>query len=113
MKRNLAIFLLALSSACHPGPSYEFVIRNVGLFDGEKDLGIVNIAINGDTIAAISKDPLDGDSMLEASGKYLIPGLVNSHVHIWELEQLKEGYDAGVLAHMGMHASNPVRDSTI
>ena len=113
MKINFVILLFALVSACHPRPSYDFVIRDVGLFDGEKDLGIVNIAINGDTIGAISKDPLNGDSMLEAKGKYLIPGLVNSHVHIWELEQLKEGYDAGVLAHMGMHASNRVRDSTI
>lgn len=89
------------------------MIRDVGLFDGENDLGIVNIGINADTIAAIKKTELLSDSVIDASGKYLIPGLVNSHVHLWELQQLKEAYNAGVLANMGMHASNHNRDSTL
>ena len=100
-------------AACTPDRTYDLVIRNVGLFDGERDLGIVDLAINADTIAAISQNPLASDSVVDGTGKYLVPGLVNSHVHIWEAAQLKEAYWAGVLANMGMHASNPSRDGVM
>jgi imidazolonepropionase-like amidohydrolase len=114
MKRNIITCLLALLlTACAPDQSYDLVVQDVGLFDGVRDLGIVNIAINADTIAAISKSHLLSDSVVDGTGKYVVPGLVNSHVHIWEPKQLKEGYQAGILANMGMHASNHSRDSTL
>ncbi|MCJ7466713.1 MAG: amidohydrolase family protein [Maribacter sp.] len=114
MKRNLFVCLVVLLlTACATDQSYDLVIQDVGMFDGEKDLGIVNIAISADTIAAISKRKLLSDSVIIATGKYIIPGLVNSHVHMWELEQLKESYRAGVLANMGMHASSYSRDSSL
>lgn len=113
MKRNFIICLFSLFAACDSTQTYDLVIQDVGLFDGETDRGVVNIAINADTIAAISKENLLSDSVIIGTGMYVIPGLVNSHVHIWEDQQLKEGYDVGILANMGMHASNRVRDSTI
>lgn len=85
----------------------------MGVFDGEKDLGIVNLAINDDTIAEISKKTLLSDSIIDGTGKYIVPGLVNSHVHMWEAEHLKEAYKAGVLANMDMHASSHFRDSIL
>ena len=114
MKRNIIICLVALLlAACGTDQSYDLVIQDVGVFNGVKDLGIVNIAINADTIAKISKSHLLSDSVVDGTGKYVVPGLVNSHAHIWELNQLKEGYQVGILANMGMHASNYSRDSTI
>ncbi len=111
MKLIFKICMLAFLSACSEPQTYDKVIQNVSLFNGENDLGIVNIGINADTIAAISSTELLSDSIINASGKYLIPGLVNSHVHIWDLKQLNEGFKAGILANMGMHASNRSRDS--
>ncbi len=114
MKRNIIISTIALLlTTCAADHRYDLVIANVGMFDGERDLGIVNIAVNADTIAAISKSPLRSDSIVDGTGKYIVPGLVNSHAHIWEEEQLMEAYRAGVLANMGMHASNHTRDSTL
>lgn len=100
-------------ASCSQPAEYELVIENVRFFDGEEDKGIVNIAINSDTIAAIGTDPLLSDSTIDGSGKYLIPGLVNSHTHIWRAEDLKAGYDAGILANIGTHASDETRDSLI
>lgn len=113
MKKNCIVILVSVFAACQSPTSYDVVIQNVGLFDGENDLGIVNIAINADTIAAISKTELLSDSVIDGTGKYIIPGMVNSHAHIWESEQLQEAYNAGVLANMGMHASNFSRDSLL
>lgn len=100
-------------ASCSQPANYEVVIENVGFFNGEEDKGVVNIAINSDTIAAISTESLLSDSTIDGSGKYLIPGLVNSHTHIWRTEDLKAGYDVGILANIGTHASDETRDSLI
>lgn len=88
---------------CSTPDTYELVIQNVGLFDGYEDRGLVNIAINQDTIAAISTEELKGDSIMDGSGKYIIPGLVNAHVHASTIEQLQEGYPLGILTLLNMH----------
>ena len=112
MGKFIALGLLALGLvSCGEGPKYGLVIQNVGLFDGERDRGVVNIGINADTIAAIGPESLLSDPLIDGRGKYLIPGMVNSHVHMWMEEHLKEAYRTGVLANMGMHASDPHRDS--
>lgn len=113
MKKYVVYLLLIFMASCSQPPHYDLVIENVGFFNGEEDLGIVNVAMNSDTIAAISTDPVLSDSTIDGSGKYLIPGLVNSHTHIWRLEDLKAGYDVGILANIGTHASDEERDSLI
>lgn len=100
----LSLFIsLLILSACAKPPEYDLVISQVGFFDGEDDLGIVNIGIRMDTIAAISKESLAADSIIDGTGKYIIPGLVNAHVHITSEENLKEGYQYGILANLNMH----------
>lgn len=100
-------------ASCSQPSKYELVIENVGFFNGEEDKGIVNVAINSDTIAAVSTNQLIADSTINGSGKYLIPGLVNSHTHIWRTEDLKAGHEVGILANIGTHASDEKRDSLI
>ncbi len=102
----MKIFLIIVSAfiaTFHPYGTYDFVIKNIGLFDGENDLGIVNICINGDSIAAISRESLDSDSIIDGTGKYIIPGLVNGHVHLISTTDLKESYRHGILADLNMH----------
>lgn len=113
MKKYISYLFLIFAVSCTQSTKYDLVIENVGFFSGEIDEGIVNVAINSDTIAALSKDPLLSDSTIDGSGKYLIPGLVNSHTHIWRLEDLKAGYDVGILANIGTHASDETRDRLI
>ncbi len=106
----LSIIVILFISGCSKQQSYDFVINNVGLFDGYQNWGVVNIGINADSIAIISEQNLNSDSTLNASGKYLIPGLVNSHIHAWKEAQLEEAYQAGILAVMNMHSGDVERD---
>lgn len=94
----------------NPLANFSLVIQNVGLFDGYDDKGIVHIGINEDTIAAISTKPLSGDSAIDASGKYLIPGLVNAHVHASKMEDLQAGYPLGILTLLNMHTGLEQRE---
>lgn len=113
MKKCILYLCIFLMISCSQPAKYELVIENVGFFNGEEDKGIVNVAINSDTIATISTNQLLADSTINGSGKYLIPGLVNSHTHIWRTEDLKAGYDMGILANIGTHASDEARDRLI
>jgi len=113
MRKSIVYLIIIFMASCSKPVNYEVVIENVGFFNGEEDKGVVNIAINSDSIAAISTESLLSDSTIDGSGKYLIPGLVNSHTHIWRTEDLKAGYDVGVLANIGTHASDESRDSLI
>src|SRR4030095_13675849 len=90
---------------CSQPVKYDFVITNVGFFDGENFRGTVNVAVNADSIAAIGTDPLNSDSIIDGSGKYLIPGLVNAHVHLLSTDNMKESYKHGILANLNMHTA--------
>lgn len=111
MKFLIILFMSIAGTICYgQGDTYDLVIRNVGLFDGENDLGVVNVAIDGQMIAAISKDPLEGETVVDGKGKYLIPGMVNAHVHASEPGHLKEGYPLGILANLNMHTGLEQRE---
>src|ERR671913_317131 len=67
------------------------VIDNIGLLVtgepslGEGPLGLVRAAalvIEGDRVAAIERAGAAGDERLDASGRCVIPGFVDSHTHL-------------------------------
>ncbi|MFD2099335.1 amidohydrolase family protein [Flagellimonas iocasae] len=111
MKRILILGLLALSVGCYKTVKYDTVIKNVGLFNGYEDQGTVYIAINSDTIAYISTEELQSDQIIDGTGKYIIPGMVNAHVHVSETEQLRQGYPLGIMYLLNMHTGLEVREA--
>ena len=110
LRMPLFVLFALLLYGCSEPVKYEIVIENVGLFNGSQDLGIVNVAVNADTIASISAEPLLGNSTIDGTDKYLIPGLVNAHTHISSIEDLKEGYDLGILTLLNMHTGLEERE---
>src|SRR6185503_4210658 len=75
--------------------SPRLVIRNAMMVDGNgtPTSGPKDIVITGNTIAEIvSLDPValregrarrpDGDAEIDATGKYVLPGLINEHGHV-------------------------------
>lgn len=111
MNKYILFGLIILTMGCSNPAQHELVIQNVGLFDGYEDLGMVNIAINSDTIAVITTNALAGDSIIDASGKYMIPGLVNAHVHASDIEHLSQGYSEGILYLLNMHTGLEEREA--
>lgn len=99
-----------LLTGCSPPTRYDLVIQNVGLFDGNQDRGAINIAINGDSIAAITREKILGDSIFDGTGKYIIPGMVNAHVHVSTTDHLREGYRFGILTLLNMHTGFEERE---
>ncbi|WP_239751776.1 amidohydrolase family protein [Mammaliicoccus sp. H-M34] len=67
------------------------ILKNINLIDGtgndiQKN---IDIKIENNVIAKIGKN-LNGDDVIEGNGQYLLPGMIDSHVHVMlEMEPLE------------------------
>ena len=81
------------------GPYKTLIIEGAYLIDGlgGPTQGPVNITITGDRISKIQlqayadKTVPEGAEILDATGKYILPGLINAHGHIHSVEAGKKG----------------------
>ena len=97
MKIQLALLLaLAANMATAPmavAQDYDLVITNGRVMDPETLYdGIANVGIKNGRIAAISKKPLTGAKTVDATGKIVAPGFIDTHFHF----QMPIGYSLGL-----------------
>ena len=79
----ILFFLLFLALADPLQEPQSFLIENIRIVDGNGDHGIHDILITGSYIAALDpKEVSQGTKRYDGSGKTLLPGLIDSHVHI-------------------------------
>ena len=60
--------------------SYDLVIKNGRIVSGSADF-IADVAITGESIAAVGSG-LQGRREVDATGKLVLPGAVDGHVHM-------------------------------
>lgn len=71
--------------------TYDLVIRRAHVFDGHRNrTGLHDVAIHGDTIAAISTEPLRGRTEVDAAQGWLMPGLIDTHVHVYDVGAVRD-----------------------
>ncbi|KAK8062901.1 amidohydrolase [Apiospora hydei] len=73
----------------------RIVIRNVRVFDGEAFVGPQTVVIEGSHIGQ-ARDPADGDEIIDGTGRTVLPGLIDCHVHIADEAQLASCASFGV-----------------
>jgi len=74
----------------------DLVLKNCKFVDKSGDY---YIGINNDKIAEISKQPLKSDDEIDAKGQFLLPGLIDPHVHFRDPGlTYKENFKTGSLA---------------
>lgn len=74
-------------SASPPAECYDLVIRRVHVFDGERTLpGLRDIGLRGREIAAVSEAPLNGRREMEGDGGWMMPGLIDTHLHFFDFQ---------------------------
>jgi imidazolonepropionase-like amidohydrolase len=80
-------FLLSLHGPAAADPARMWIVGATVISPERRDAGdVLNVLVEGDQIAAVT-DALPGDaaqsaSIIHAEGRYLIPGLIDSHVHM-------------------------------
>ena len=99
MKKNLIyLFILLVSLSCdqkkeNSNESYDLVILNGRVMDPETQFDdIANVGIKDGRIVAITKEPLTGTETVDATGKIVAPGFIDTHFHF----QTPIGYSLGL-----------------
>src|SRR6185369_9775439 len=91
------------------------LIKNGSIVTVDPQLGDIaggDILIEGDKIAAVGRNLAAGDAeVIDAGRMIVIPGLVNSHIHTWELAVRGIGADwvSGRDYHGNMHGNLATR----
>jgi len=81
----------------------SFAIRNVRVFDGKREFSRTNVVVIEGRIAAIGRRvvPPAGLAVVDGAGKTLLPGLIDSHVHVFPGAQA-DALRFGVTAELDM-----------
>lgn len=100
----------------------KILIKNARVVDPANNIdGVLDILIDGSRVAKVSKDiQADGVEVIDASGKIVLPGLVDMHVHLREpgredKETVETGTRAalagGITSVLAMPNTTPAMDS--
>ena len=100
------------------------ILKNAHVVDPSVELdGVVDVLIEGDKIARVAENiEVEGAEVRDLSGKYLVPGLVDMHVHLREpgfehKEDIASGTRAaakgGFTGVCAMTNTNPVADNGV
>lgn len=106
MKSILALLFISCLSL---NAQEVFVIENVTLFDGTEVRENIFVEVKNGLIAQVSSQKIQAATMIDGTGKFLMPALTNAHVHTWAIPQLKEAAQAGVLNLLDMHGMEPMQ----
>ncbi len=69
---------------------HDVVIRRVHVFDGLKPLaGLHDVGLSGGQIATVSEAPLNGRREIGGGGGWLMPGLIDTHVHFFDFRVVR------------------------
>ncbi|ANM32180.1 hypothetical protein ABI59_09920 [Acidobacteria bacterium Mor1] len=75
---SIIAFCVAASAA-----EFDLVINNGRVIDPETSLDAIrHVGIRGDTIAEVSRHPLDGTQVIDARGKVVSPGFIDRNTYV-------------------------------
>jgi imidazolonepropionase-like amidohydrolase len=88
------------------GETDSFAIRNVRVFDGQEVLESATVVVRDGRIDSVGTELRvpEGLRAIDGTGKTLLPGLINCHVHSVSVAQLREEMLFGVTTALNMYA---------
>src|SRR5580692_1606677 len=107
LSRFAALFFapgLLMAQNTPPTPSGAFAITHVRVFDGERTLQDQTVIVRDGKIAAMGNKVSvpAGTAEIEGSGRTLLPGLIDAHVHAYPENSLREAEALGVTTVLDM-----------
>ncbi|MFE1196103.1 amidohydrolase family protein [Streptomyces olivaceoviridis] len=67
------------------------MISRAHVFDGRQPLaGLYDVAVDGGEIASVSAEPLRGGREVDAAGRWVMPGLIDTHIHFYDVHAVSD-----------------------
>lgn len=92
--RPTRLWALLLAAVALPAAAEPILLDNARVFDGQRDLGITPVLMDGSRILHVGL-PLPaaatGARRIDYTGKTLLPGLVSDHAHVGNTQGLEHG----------------------
>lgn len=87
-----------------PATSSPTLIRQVAVFDGRRSQPVQDVLIDGPVIAAVGTDLVApaGATVLDGTGRTLLPGLIDAHTHTTDTAQLRQALMFGITTELDM-----------
>jgi dihydroorotase len=109
---KLPAVLVVLVAACAAPETYDVVLANGRVMDPASGLdSIRHIGITGGRIAAISAEPLEGDTVVDVSNHVVAPGFIDLHAHgqtTGDMElQVQDGVTTALELEIGVYPVTP------
>jgi imidazolonepropionase-like amidohydrolase len=103
--------ITAVLFCCAAGLASEappFVVRDATVFDGTRLRRGQDVLVKDGVIAAIGRhlDVPAGITRVEGSGRTLLPGLIDAHVHVLKADDLRSALTSGVTTELDMFTSH-------
>lgn len=100
------VLSLLLSFVAFASATADVVFRNARVFDGTRVIAGQDVLVRGGRIAAIGKGVKapDGVEVIDATGKTLLPGLIDAHTHAFG-DALQQALVFGVTTELDMFTS--------
>ncbi len=82
----------------------SILFENVTVFDGQRRIEPTQVLIEGGVIKAVGKDVMAQGNVkrISGTGKTLMPGMIDSHTHVWTESQLQQAAIFGVTTELDM-----------
>src|SRR5215510_2321800 len=81
------LIIAAAASMAQPQPSYDLLLKGGHVIDAKNRIdGVRDVAIAGGKIARVAEkiDPAQAKQVVDATGLYVTPGLIDMHVHLYD-----------------------------
>ena len=90
----VASAMLVASSCTLDGRAQDLVLRDVTVVSPERAAPLEHayVLVRDGRIAAVSTDPMSADRQIDADGRFLIPGLIDGHVHLGNVAGMQEAH---------------------
>jgi imidazolonepropionase-like amidohydrolase len=98
---------IVLCAAAGAGAAQPWLVRDTAVFDGVRLLRGQDVLVEGGVIAAVGPhlDAPPDAMVVDGSGRTLLPGLIDAHVHITKPDDLKTALAFGVTTELDMFTS--------
>ncbi|GAA0872292.1 amidohydrolase family protein [Gangjinia marincola] len=100
---KILVQIIVLSLTVHVFSQDRFVINNATVFDGEEVYQNTSVLVEDGSISKVAKKIKFKGEVIDGTGKFLMPAMMNTHVHAWSPASTREAAQNGILHLFDMH----------